>query len=131
MTKRPSRSLSVGAHRERRELLNFCLNQKAFLDVHYFIVDHYMRIKFAYLALDEIWLYLLQRSYPQVLPDQANLASQPLFEQLHKQLFSSIMAEHNIATFKLQCSHNNPDMHQQYASIEAELQIGSTNFDVF
>lgn len=90
-----------------------------------------MRIKFAYLALDEIWLYLLQRSYPQVLPDQANLASQPLFEQLHKQLFSSIMAEHNIATFKLQCSHNNPDMHQQYASIEAELQIGSTNFDVF
>lgn len=41
------------------------------------------------------------------------------------------MAEHNIATFKLQCSHNNQDMHQQYASIEAELQIGSTNFDVF
>jgi len=66
LTKRPARSLSVGADKVRRELVDFKTNQNAFITFFNLILDNYMRVRYAYLAIDEIWMYLLELCFPTV-----------------------------------------------------------------
>lgn len=66
LTRRPTRSLSVGAHKERRDLVDFKTNQNAFISFFNLILDNYIRVRYAFIAIDEIWMYLLEMCYPLV-----------------------------------------------------------------
>ena len=99
LVKKPSRSLSAGATKERRELRDFKRNQNSYITVFNLILDSYIRVRYAYQELDEIWLYLLQYAFPQQELLQANPKLDCLFEQLHKRIFSEMMAEYYIAAF--------------------------------
>ena len=50
----------------RRELVDFKTNQNAFITFFNLILDNYMRVRYAYLAIDEIWMYLLELCFPTV-----------------------------------------------------------------
>lgn len=66
-----TRSLSVGAQKENRELIPYKSNQNAFISVYNLILDSYIRIRFAFQALDELWLFLLERCFPSIEQIQA------------------------------------------------------------
>jgi hypothetical protein len=80
LVKRPTRSLSVGATKERRELRDFKQNQNAYITVFNLILDSYIRVRHAYQELDELWLYILQYAYPAQEHLQAGPGLECLFE---------------------------------------------------
>lgn len=66
IVRKPSRSLSAGALKEMRDLVPFERNKNAYISIYNLILDNYIRVRFAFQALDEVWLYLLERCYPQM-----------------------------------------------------------------
>ena len=87
LVRKPTRSLSAGAAKERRELREFKSNQNSFITVFNLILDSYIRVRHAYQNMDEIWLYLLEYAYPKQELIQAGPSVDCLFEQVHKRLF--------------------------------------------
>lgn len=82
--RRPTRSLSAGAVNTPRDLVSFKSNQNAFISIYNLILDSYIRIRFAFQALDEVWLFLLERCFPMLESIQAPQTGFSLFEQVHK-----------------------------------------------
>lgn len=121
LVKKPTRSLSAGASKDRRDLIPFKSNQNAFITVYNLILDNYIRIRFAFQSMDEVWLYLIESCYPTYEPIQASQTSFCLFEQAHKRLFNDIMNEYYISTFKTLCCLNHTEMHQQFSTLDSEL----------
>ena len=110
LVRKPTRSLSAGATRERRELKDFKHHQNAYITVFNLILDSYIRVRHAFQELDELWLYLLQYAYPSQELLQAGNGVECLFEQLHKRIFSEMMGDYYIAAFQVQCSMQHAEM---------------------
>jgi hypothetical protein len=46
--RKPTRSLSAGASKEHRDLVNFKSNQESFIAIYNLILDNYIRIRHAF-----------------------------------------------------------------------------------
>lgn len=64
IVRKPSRSLSAGSSKEMRDLVPFERNKNAYISIYNLILDNYIRVRSAFLALDEVWLFMLERCYP-------------------------------------------------------------------
>lgn len=73
--------MSAGAAQERRDLKDFKSNQNTYIKVFNLILDSYIRVRNAFLEMDELWLYLVQYSYSETQEyTQAGSTQQCLFE---------------------------------------------------
>lgn len=66
VVRRPTRSLSAGANKEHRELVSFKSNQDVYIQIYNLLLDNYIRIRHAFMAMDELWLYLLEKCFPEM-----------------------------------------------------------------
>lgn len=95
------------------------------------ILDSYIRIRYAFLEMDEFWLYLIQYSYSSAQEYiQAGPHLECLFEQLLKRIFGEILSENYISAFKLTCTMSHQEMRSQFITLENELRHVGTYSDV-
>lgn len=64
VVRKPTRSLSAGASKEHRDLVNFKSHQDAYISIYNLILDNYIRIRHAFQSMDEVWLFLIEKCYP-------------------------------------------------------------------
>ena len=101
MLKKPSRSLSAGAKKSFRELMPFKQNTSLYITLYNLILDNYIRVRSAFQAMYEVFLFIVEVCYPEQLNDDLYQQSSPaLFEQVHKKLFFNLMHEHYIQAFR-------------------------------
>lgn len=84
LVKKPTRSLSAGGQKVQRELISFANNQEAYIRVFNHVLDSYIRVRSAFQAMDELWIFLLEYAYPQLVGSQAGPNRDCLFEALNK-----------------------------------------------
>lgn len=101
LTRRPQRSLSAGAQKRYRELCSFRQNYNLYITLYNLILDNYIRVRSAFQAMDEIFLFLIETCYPTQLSQKLyDEASPALYEQIHKKLFQDLLQEPYIQAFR-------------------------------